>query len=77
MLVIDRKKKAWDLEDVRKHVSQQVDSQTVTAVDGSVVELPVKDYPISICCHSDSPGCVGIIKTTREVVDRFNKEHDR
>jgi lactam utilization protein B len=77
MLVIDRKKKPWDLEDVRKHVSQQVDSQTVTAVDGSVVELPVKDYPISICCHSDSPGCVGIIQTTREVVDRFNKEHDR
>lgn len=56
MLVIDRKKKPWDLEDVRKHVSQQVDSQTVTAVDGSVVELPVKDFPISICCHSDSPG---------------------
>jgi lactam utilization protein B len=77
MLVIDRKKKPWDLEDVRKHVSQQVDSQTVTAVDGSIVELPVKDYPISICCHSDSPGCVGIIETTREVVDRFNKEHDR
>lgn len=77
MLVIDRKKKPWDLEDVKKHVSQQVDSQTVTAVDGTVVELPVKDYPISICCHSDSPGCVDIIRTTREVVDRFNKEHDR
>jgi lactam utilization protein B len=77
MLVIDRKKKAWDLDDVRKHVSQQVDSQTVTAVDGSVVELPVKDYPISICCHSDSPGCVDIIRTTREVVDRFNAEHGR
>lgn len=77
MLVIDRKKKPWDLEDVRKHVSQQVESQTVTAVDGSVVELPVKDYPISICCHSDSPGCVGIIKTTRDVVDKFNKEHNR
>ncbi len=77
MLVIDRKKKPWDLEDVKKHVSQQVDSQTVTAVDGSVVDLPVKDYPISICCHSDSPGCVGIIRTTREVVDRFNTEYNR
>jgi lactam utilization protein B len=77
MLVIDRKKKPWDLEDVRKHVSQQVDSQTVTAVDGSVIELPVKDFPISICCHSDSPGCVGIIKTTRGVIDRFNQEHSR
>jgi lactam utilization protein B len=77
MLVIDRKKKAWNLDNVRKHVSQQVDNQTVTAVDGSVVELPVKDYPISICCHSDSPGCVDIIKTTREVVDRFNADHGR
>lgn len=77
MLVIDRKKKAWNLDDVRKHVSQQVDNQTVTAIDGSVVELPVKDYPISICYHSDSPGCVDIIRTTREVVDRFNAEHGR
>ena len=76
MLVIDRKK-AWGLEDVRKHVSQQLGHQTVTAVDGSVVELRVKDYPISICCHSDSPGCVEIIKTTREVIYRFNKDHNR
>lgn len=77
MLVIDRKKKPWDAEDVRKHVSQQVNTQTVTAVDGSLVELPVKDYPISICCHSDSPGCVDIIRTTRDVVDRFNEENTR
>jgi lactam utilization protein B len=76
MLVIDRKKKPWNVEDVRKHVSQQVNNQTVTAVDGSVVTLPVKDYPISICCHSDSPGCMEIIKTTREVADKFNEEYD-
>lgn len=77
MLVIDRKKKAWDLEDVRKHVTQQLETQSVVATDGSTVQLPVKDYPISVCCHSDSPGCVGIIKTTREVVDKFNKDHGR
>ena len=77
MLVIDRKKKPWNVKDVRKHVTQQVNNQTVTAIDGSVVGLPVKDYPIPICCHSDSPGCVDIIKTTREVVDRFNEEHGR
>jgi len=77
MLVIDRKKKAWDLEDVRKHVSQQLNSQTVTATDGSTVQLPVKEYPISICCHSDSPGCLGIIKTTKAVIDEFNREHGR
>lgn len=77
MLVIDRKKKPWNLDDVRKHVSQQVETESVIAVDGSNVHLPVKNYPISICCHSDSPGCVGIIKTTREVVDKFNQEHER
>ncbi|KAL2408118.1 Lactam utilization protein lamB [Exophiala dermatitidis] len=77
MLVIDRKKKPWDLEDVRKHVSQQLNTQSVTATDGSTVKLPVKDYPITVCCHSDSPGCLGIIKTTKEVIDEFNQKHGR
>ena len=77
MLVIDRKKKPWVKDDVRKHVSQQLNSQSVTAVDGSVVQLPVKDYPISVCCHSDSPGCLEIITTTKEVIDEFNKEHGK
>jgi len=64
----------WKLEDVERHVEQQLTTESVTAVDGSNVHLPVKDYPISICCHSDSPGCLGIISTTRAVCDRFNKE---
>ena len=72
-LVIDRKKKPWALEDVRAHVTQQLEDSSVTAVTGTVVPLPVKEYPISICCHSDSPGCVEIVKVTREVVDKFNK----
>ena len=65
----------WKLEDVEKHVEQQLTTESITAVDGSTVELPVKDYPVSICCHSDSPGCVGIISTTRALCDKFNKEH--
>ena len=77
MLVIDRKKKAWELEDVRKHVSEQLNSKTVTATDGSTVTLPVKDYPISLCCHSDSPGCVGIIKTAREEINKFNEQYGK
>ncbi|KAL2000306.1 hypothetical protein VTN02DRAFT_3296 [Thermoascus thermophilus] len=72
MLVIDRKKKPWDLDVLERHVRQQLETQSVTAVDGSVVSLPLKDYPLSICCHSDSPGCVDIVKTTRRVVDEFN-----
>ena len=49
-------------------------TESVTPVGGGIVHLPVKDYPLSICCHSDSPGCLEIVKTTRAVVDKFNKE---
>ena len=62
---------------MEEHVTQQLTTKSVTAVDGSNVLLPIKDYPISVCCHSDSPGCVGIIKTTRAVCDKFNMEHGR
>ncbi|OJI97088.1 hypothetical protein ASPVEDRAFT_159158 [Aspergillus versicolor CBS 583.65] len=75
MLVIDRKKKPWDPADVEKHVRQQLEEQSVTSVDGTVVPLPIKDYDVSICCHSDSPGCVEIIKATKKVADEFNKKY--
>lgn len=75
MLVIDRKKKPWDLKDVEKHVRQQIEEQSVTAVDGTVVQFDLKDYPLSICCHSDSPGCLDIIKTARRVADEFNQKY--
>lgn len=74
-LVIDRKKKAWAVEDVKRHVRQQIAESTVTAVTGEVVALPTGEYPISVCCHSDSPGCVEIVKATREVVDAYNREN--
>ena len=75
MLVIDRKKKAWKMEDVRAHVGQQLNTRSVTAVDGSVVQLPVGEFPISVCCHSDSPGCLEIIRTTKDVIDVFNRKN--
>lgn len=67
----------WKTEDVIKHVTQQLNTESVTAVDGSTVHLPVKDYPISLCCHSDSPGASEIVKAARAAVDRFNKEYNR
>ncbi|THC94628.1 hypothetical protein EYZ11_005883 [Aspergillus tanneri] len=51
MLVIFRKKKPWDLGDVEKYVRQQIEQATAT--DGSVVRLSLKNYSVSICCHSD------------------------
>ncbi|KAK8117439.1 lactam utilization protein lamB [Apiospora kogelbergensis] len=73
-LVIDRVKKPWRAEDVKRHVRQQLqDSAVTSSVSGKVVPLPTKDYAISVCCHSDSPGCLEIVTATREVVDEYNK----
>lgn len=58
MLIVDRKKKPWKTEDVKKHVRKQLYENRVFALTGKEVDLPVKDFPISTCCHSDSPGCV-------------------
>lgn len=73
-LIVDRKKKPWKIEDVKKHVAKQLQESKVVAITGEEVDLPVADYPITICCHSDSPGCIEIVTATREVVDKFNKE---
>ncbi|EYE98961.1 LamB/YcsF [Aspergillus ruber CBS 135680] len=73
MLVIDRKKKPWDLGDAERHIRQQIEDSSVTAVDGTVVQLQLKNYPLSMCCHSDSPGCLDIVSTARRVADEFNQ----
>ena len=67
----------WALEDVEKHVTQQLTTETVTAVTGEEVHLPVRDYPITLCCHSDSPGALEIVRTAKKAIDRFNQEHNR
>lgn len=60
---------------MRRHVTQQIETSSVTAVDGKVVELPIGNHPISLCCHSDVPGCVEVVKEARAVVDAFNKKY--
>lgn len=72
-LIVDRKKQPWKIDDVKAHVRQQLFDGAVTAVTGEVLDLPVKNYPVSVCCHSDSPGCVDIVKATKEVAEEFNK----
>lgn len=72
-LMLDRKKKPWKIEDVKTHVAQQLHEEGVTSVDGTFVPLPVKDYPVTICCHSDSPGCLDIIRATKEVINEYNR----
>jgi lactam utilization protein B len=39
------------------------------------LKLPIGDHKVSLCCHSDSPGAVEIVKAAREIVDQFNNSH--
>ncbi|KAL4928144.1 LamB/YcsF [Aspergillus undulatus] len=73
-LIVVRKKNPWKTEDVKGHVRKQLSESRVVAVTGEEVDLPVKDHPITICCHSGPPGCIEIVKAIREVTDQFNKE---
>ncbi|ETS86630.1 Lactam utilization protein lamB [Pestalotiopsis fici W106-1] len=72
-LILDRKKKPWKIEGVQAHVRQQLEHHSVTSVGGLTVELPVKGYPVSVCCHSDSPGCLDIINATKDVIAEYNQ----
>lgn len=51
-----------DPVEIAHRVAMMVSSGTVTAVDGSTVEIEVE----SVCVHGDSPGAVGIATAVRE-----------
>jgi lactam utilization protein B len=72
LLTVNR---AWHPEETKKHVRSQVENATVTAVNGEELRLPIGDHQVSLCCHSDSPGAVDIVKAAREIVDQFNNSH--
>ncbi|KAF2635226.1 LamB/YcsF [Massarina eburnea CBS 473.64] len=74
-LVIDRKKKPWHPDETKKHVRAQVENATVTAVTGEETRLPIGDYHVSLCCHSDSPGALEIVTAARQIVDEFNGKY--
>lgn len=65
----------WHPDEAKKHIRSQVENASVTAVSGEEVQLPVGDHEVSLCCHSDSPGAVEIVKAARQIVDEFNKTH--
>jgi hypothetical protein len=63
----------WHPDETRKHVLSQVENATVTAVTGEEVELPIGDHEVSLCCHSDSPGAVEIVKAARGTLQMYGK----
>ena len=67
--------RAWHPDEIKEHVTSQVENATVTAVTGEEVKLPIGDHQVSLCCHSDSPGAVEIVKAAREIVDQFNNRN--
>ncbi|KAF2145909.1 uncharacterized protein K452DRAFT_283203 [Aplosporella prunicola CBS 121167] len=71
-LVIERRKGSWEPHETRQHVGAQVREGAVTAVTGERVEIPLGEHEVSLCVHSDSPGCMEILKAAREIVDEFN-----
>jgi len=44
-------------------------------VTGEIIPVGVGDYPVSICCHSDSVNSVELVKATKAVVDEFNDQY--
>lgn len=51
-----------DPEEIAQRVLAMVGTGTVTAVDGTVVDIAVE----SVCVHGDSPGAVGIATAVRD-----------
>jgi lactam utilization protein B len=68
-------KRPWAPEDSKKHIRSQVENSSVIAVTGEEIELPIGDHEVSLCCHSDSPGCVEIVAAARQIIDEFNAKH--
>jgi lactam utilization protein B len=67
--------RSWTLDETKKHIKTQLENSSVASVTGESVDLPFKDHPVTLCCHSDSPSAVQIVTTARQLVDDFNKAH--
>jgi UPF0271 protein len=55
-----------DIHDVASRAVRMAVSQTVTAIDGSEVALPVA----SLCVHGDTPDAVGIARAVRTALEQ-------
>lgn len=64
-LIIERRPKAADPNDVRDRVSRALSGEPILAVDGTEVEIEFA----SICVHSDTPNAPEIARTVREALD--------
>lgn len=55
-----------DIETIKNQVKQMVETNTVTAIDGTVIPMNV----LSICVHGDTPGSVTIAQAVKNIVNQ-------
>ncbi|KAF5351418.1 hypothetical protein D9758_013505 [Tetrapyrgos nigripes] len=59
-------------EEVEKRVRTLLETRRVTTNNGTL--LPLGDHvdEVTVCCHSDTPGAIGIAKLVKSLVDESN-----
>ncbi|THX18517.1 LamB/YcsF [Aureobasidium pullulans] len=73
--VLERKKKPYSLEDIKLNTTLAVEKQKVPAIEGVEYYFPTGDNNLTLCAHSDTPGCVEVVKAMREIVDKHNAKY--
>ena len=64
-LVIQREKRATDLEDAARQVRRFLDDGCVLAEDGTPIPLRAE----SICVHSDGPNAPDVARAVRQAIE--------
>lgn len=57
-----------DLQAITSQVLQMVQQGTVTAIDGTVIPMPIQ----TICVHGDTPGAVAIAQAVKTALSKAN-----
>lgn len=73
--VIERKKAGSDIEAIRRKTNSCIEDSRIEAIGGGHWDFPWEDKEITLCAHSDTPGCVEVVKAMRAVVDDFNAKY--
>ena len=65
-LVLQRKKVALDLDDLKQRLTDYLATGEIVAVTGERVRIDAE----SVCVHGDGPNAVDVARTIREVLTR-------
>ncbi|KAF7317499.1 Lactam utilization protein lamB [Mycena kentingensis (nom. inval.)] len=71
-LLITKKHDPIPAETIRERVTRLLQTQQITANDGSYIPLGVGLEEVSICCHSDTPGALETVQLVKGIVEESN-----